>query len=708
MVEMDDVLRKGLAFGQNRDLSWLRFNDRVLDEAADPTVPLMERLRFISIFTSNLDEFFMVRVGSLHMIKKAKKGGKDRRSGRNVSEQLSDIYAAVRGMAIKRDELWDIVTRQLQAAGVRLVTMDSLSATDRSFVTQFVRSQMQPLLSPTVVGGHNPFPACVNKQIYVAAHLRTKKNEDLMGILPLPPGLPQMLYLPGEGLRLLPVAQILLGLTDEVFSGYRVEQKVCFSVTRNADLTPDDDLPHDNSGEDFRESMKKLLGKRRTMAVVRLETSCHSGNFITQALCRALHVEPEHIFVSNAPMAMGWAFELIDKVAAAGRSELLFPAFTPHPAQDLDASQPIAPQVRRRDCLLLFPFESIDPFVKLLEQAAADPTVRTIKITVYRLSQRSRIVAALCRAAERGKQVTVFIELRARFDEQNNIDWSQTLEEAGCQILYGFDEYKTHCKLCQITYVDTRGKVSYITQVGTGNYNEKTCEIYTDISLLTAAADVGEEASRFFGDMAAGRLSEGYAILSPAPLQFKPRLLELIEREAMKGPDGRILMKMNSLTDIELIQALCSASCAGCRVVLNIRGICCLRPGVPGYTDNITVRSIVGRFLEHARIYCFGEGDDEMMYIASADLMTRNTERRVELGLPVRDAALRARIAEWMALILADNTKARLMDTTGAWQPVPRVGPPIDSQALMLTRPAPPPPAAKKRPWWKRLLGIGK
>ncbi len=673
-----------LAFTQNRELSWLAFNDRVLSEATDETVPLLERLKFVSIFTSNLDEFFMIRVGSLFDLQNIKPDSRDKRSGWTPQEQLDAIYAAVRPLYQKREEICASLERQLRVHGICRLAYSELEGPEQKFCTQYFRSSVAPILSPQIVDTHHPFPHLRNNVIHVGAWVKYK-SRDVFAVVPVPDALPPVLFLPGSDLRYIHMEELILAFLEEIFPGYIVQEKLSFCVTRNADINPEDeafDLDSDLH-EDFRKKMKKALRQRTRLAPVRLELSAPISAAFCSYLKQRLPIADPQIYITSAPLKLGYAFSLAGRLPEVKRKALTYPAFTPCLPGDLNPKESILRQVLKKDRLLSYPFESMSPFLNLVREASQDPDVISIKITIYRLARKAKLVEYLCDAAERGKDVTVLIELRARFDEQNNIDWSERLEEAGCTVIYGFEEYKVHSKICLITRRE-HGEIRYITQVGTGNYNEKTAEQYTDLSLLTADQRIGLDATEFFKNMSIGNLDGDYKELLVAPVSLKSTLLQKIDEEIAKRSQGRIVIKINSITDVELIEKLKQASCAGVQVSMIVRGICCILPGVPGKTENIRIVSIVGRYLEHSRIYCFGTGSSESIYLSSADFMTRNTQRRVEVACPIYDREARAKIHRILDACLADNTKARLLQPDGSYVPCPQGGTPVDSQQLMM------------------------
>ena len=669
-----------LPYTQNRELSWLRFNDRVLEEAMDVTVPLLERLKFVAIFTSNLDEFFMIRVGSLYDLAHLNPDSVDKKSGMTPQEQLQAIYKAVRPLYEKRERCFYELADQLEVQGISFLSCKNLLPNDLKFVKQYFKQSVAPILSPQIVDSHHPFPNLQNKVQHVVARLKYKGKETF-GCVAVPSALPQVLYLPGDGVRCIQVSEIIQDHLESLFPGYTCLERVILCLTRNADINPDDDAL-DYSG-DFREKMQKVLGKRKRLAPVRLELSAIVSPELEGYLCDKFALSHHQIYISRAPMSMSFAYELPNKLSATRRSLLSYPPFSPQAPAALAPQEKIMKQLQKQDLLLSFPYESMSPFLQLIREAAQDPAVISIKITIYRLASKAKLVEYLCAAAENGKDVTVLIELRARFDEQNNIDWSERLEEAGCTILYGFEDYKVHSKVCLITRRD-HGTIRYITQIGTGNYNEKTAAMYTDLSLLTADPAIGRDANEFFKNMMIGNLNGSYDCLLVAPVCLKSTLLSLIDREIAKGSQGRILLKLNSVTDLDLMERLRDASCAGVQITMIVRGICCILPGIPKETENLQVFSIVGRYLEHSRIYCFGSGSDEKMYIASADFMTRNTERRVEVACPVYQPAAQARIHHILDLCLRDNIRARRLQPDGSYCHIVSDAAPLDSQQRLM------------------------
>lgn len=675
---MNALYRKG--FTQNRELSWLRFNDRVLSEAMDESVPLLERLKFIAIFTSNLDEFFMIRVGSLFDMMSLKEDLIDNKSGMTPGEQLERIFEAVRPLCKKRDKVFENVEQQLRVYGIYHLTYGELEKNERKSVRQFYKASVQPVLSPQIVDTHHPFPHLANNVIHIGVMLR-HKNRVIFGVLPMPPSLPDVFYFPGSETRYIRLENIVLEYAEQLFAPYTVLEKVAFCVTRNADINPDDEVFADES--DFRKRMKKVLRQRKRLAPVRLELSSSISEDFFSYFMEKLGLSPAQIYRTKAPLKMDYVYGLVSKVSKSKQNALTYSKFTPVWPDTVKRQESILRQVEKKDILLSYPFESMEPFLQMVREAAGDPHVVSIKITIYRMASHTKLVEYLCSAAENGKEVTVLIELRARFDEQNNIDWAERLEEAGCTVIYGFDFYKVHSKVCLITMKGKSG-IQYITQVGTGNYNESTARLYTDLSLLTAHPSIGQDAAEFFKNMAIANLQGEYRHFLVAPVALKSTILALIEGEIAKGTGGRIFIKINSLTDAQIIDKLSQASCAGVKIQMVIRGICCLLPGIPGKTENIQIFSIVGRYLEHSRIYCFGTGAEEKMYISSADFMTRNTERRVEVACPIYDGKIREKIHKIIEAELYDTLKARVLMPDGTYTQKDQKKTPLNSQEYLM------------------------
>lgn len=674
--------RELLNYTQNRELSWLRFDQRVLEEARDKSVPLLERMKFVAIFTSNLDEFFMIRVGSLYDMVQTDEKHRDSRSGMTPQEQLDAIYEAVAPLYKERDKTYTEIKKELSPYGICGLDFKELEADEKKYVKKYFKEQILPVLSPQIVDSSHPFPHLLNKDIYVTASLN--KKEQMLGIVPVPTYVSDILMLPGHDIRYIRMEKVIMEYLHLVFDQYEVSDPNYICVTRNADVSPNDEALEVT--DDFRKLMQNTLHKRRRMAVVRLETAEKLSAKMQEYFCEKFKITPAQIFRTKMPMKLDYMFSIAGNLPESMKRSLVYEPFSPQKSAHVQEGSMLK-QVKKQDILLFYPYESMDPFLKLIKDASADPNVMTIKITIYRLAKKARLVEYLCAAAENGKEVTVLIELRARFDEQNNIDWSERLEEAGCRVIYGFDGYKVHSKICLITYRN-RNEIQYITQVGTGNYNEKTAAMYTDLSLMTADPRIGQDAAEFFKNMSIGNLQGSYQYLIVSPVSLKSSILQMMDEEIQKGKDGRIVMKMNSVTDVDFIRKVSEASCAGVRVDLIVRGICCILPGVPEYTENVRVMSVVGRYLEHPRIFSFGAGKEQKIYIGSADMMTRNTEKRVEVACPVLDEQIRRQINHDLKVMLSDNVKARVMQKDGTYTKRKlkdeSSGKMIDSQAVFM------------------------
>lgn len=674
--------RELLNYTQNRELSWLRFDQRVLEEARDKSVPLLERMKFVAIFTSNLDEFFMIRVGSLYDMVQTDEKHRDSRSGMTPQEQLDAIYEAVAPLYKERDKTYTEIKKELSPYGVCGLDFKELEADEKKYVKKYFKEQILPVLSPQIVDSSHPFPHLLNKDIYVTASLN--KKEQILGIVPVPTYVSDILMLPGHDIRYIRMEKVIMEYLHLVFDQYEVSDPNYICVTRNADVSPNDEALEVT--DDFRKLMQNTLHKRRRMAVVRLETAEKLSAKMQEYFCEKFKITPAQIFRTKMPMKLEYMFSIAGNLPESMKRSLVYEPFSPQKSAHVQEGSMLK-QVKKQDILLFYPYESMDPFLKLIKDASADPNVMTIKITIYRLAKKARLVEYLCAAAENGKEVTVLIELRARFDEQKNIDWSERLEEAGCRVIYGFDGYKVHSKICLITYRN-RNEIQYITQVGTGNYNEKTAAMYTDLSLMTADPRIGQDAAEFFKNMSIGNLQGSYQYLIVSPVSLKSSILQMMDEEIRKGKDGRIVMKMNSVTDVDFIRKVSEASRAGVRVDLIVRGICCILPGVPEYTENVRVMSVVGRYLEHPRIFSFGTGKEQKIYIGSADMMTRNTEKRVEVACPVLDEQIRRQINHDLKVMLSDNVKARVMQKDGTYTKRKlkdeSSGKMIDSQAVFM------------------------
>ena len=663
----------------NRELSWLKFNERVLEEAEDESTPLCERLSFASIYQSNLDEFFMVRVGSLVDQDDVSPKMRENKTHMTAQEQIDAVIARVHELNGRRDEVYARLMEKLEEQGVRLVDFRKIGRQESERLERYFDSEIAPLISPSIVGRRQPFPFLRNKDIYAVVVLEGKKGKYKLGIIPCNAGVfPRLIEVSASEKTYMLAEELILHFIPKVFEGYAVKAKSLIRVTRNADIDADalydDDL-------DYREFMVQLIKRRKRLAPVRLELSRELDGIIVDTLCQYMEVPREFVFQSATPLDLSFLFGIQDVLRQ--RSELFYERRIPQKSPAFASGQPILAQIREKDKLLSYPYESMKPFLEMLTEAANDDNVVSIKMTLYRVAKQSKVVEALCEAAENGKDVLVLVELKARFDEENNIEWSRRLEEAGCNVIYGLDGYKVHSKLCLITRMEETG-VAYYTQIGTGNYNEKTARLYTDLCLMTADRDIGEEANAVFNALAKGETVHETRRLLVAPHCLQNKVLAMMDdeiRRARAGEDAYIGVKINSLTDKAIIDKLIEASCAGVMIELVVRGICCLIAGVPEATENIRVISIVGRFLEHSRIYIFGHGERAKVYIASADFMTRNTLRRVEVAAPVYDPDIRARILAMFDTMLHDNVQAREMGADGQYRRLtPGEDAPLSSQ----------------------------
>lgn len=672
-------LKENNIFKQNREVSWLRFNERILEEADDMTIPILERLKFVSIYATNLDEFFMVRVGSLLDKSIYTPNAIDNKSGMDPKEQLDIIYEISRLLNDKYNNSYKDIEVALRTNGICSLDYNELDNDEQKYVRSYFEEAIYPVLSPQIIDPHHPFPHLKNKSLYIAC-LLSHKDKKIYGIVPVPENIPEYVFLPGKYFRYIHVEKIIFEFIDDLFRTYQMTEKACISVTRNADITPEDDPLSENI--DFRHQMKKLLHLRKRLAVVRLETNQKLGRDLSKYLCKQLDIDNYQIYLMTAPLEMHYVYDLLDDLTQIYNKNLLYKPFKAVETIKVPETD-MMELASRRDLLLHYPYHSMKPFLYLIRQAANDPNVLSIKITIYRMAKKANLVDYLCTAAENGKDVTAMIELRARFDEQNNIDWSEKLEDAGCNVFYGFEEYKCHSKVCLITYRD-KGKIKYITQIGTGNYNESTAKQYTDLSLITGNQEIGEDANEFFKNMSIGSLDGNYKHLLVAPIHMKPKLLDLFNEEIAKGKEGRIFFKINSLTDLDMINNLAKASQAGVEVSMIIRGICCILPEIDSITENITIGAIVGRYLEHSRIYSFGQGDSQKIYISSADLMTRNLDRRVEVACPVYDTDIKEEINKVIETTLQDNIKIRIINNEGEYYKPSKNKEPLICQDLFI------------------------
>lgn len=665
----------------NRELSWLKFNERVLEEAENPEVPLCERMTFVSIYQSNLDEFFRVRVGSLQDQMLISTEIRENKTKMTSAEQIRAIIKEVKKLNQRKDKAYEKLMKKIEEYGITLINHASAKSEEKKFLEKYFMKEIMPLSSPTIVGKRQPFPFLKNGEIYAVVVLETRNKKERIGIIPCSNNmLTRMVELPGGKGRYMLIEDLILHYIGKVFKGYKVKGKSLLRVVRNADI--DADAAYDED-LDYREFMEDLMKQRKKLSPVRIDLSREMDETVVDALCRYLDVTPDRVFRSEAPLDVSFVFQLQDLLRR--NTELFYEKRVPQKSPEFKDGQSILQQITEEDKLLSYPYDSIRPFLKMLTEAAEDDSVISIKMTLYRLAKQSKVIEALCEAAENGKEVVVLVELRARFDEENNIRWSRMLEEAGCQIIYGLEHYKVHSKLCLITRRGENG-IQYITQIGTGNYNEKTARLYTDLSLMTANEQIGMDAARVFQALAKGEVVEDMEHLLVAPKCLQSKVIEKIEEQIQKQKNGEtayIGLKMNSLTDKRIIDKLIDASKAGVKIDMIIRGICCLIPGVEGETENIHVISVVGRFLEHSRIYIFGNGEEAQYYIGSADFMTRNTVKRVEVAAPVYSERLKKRLQDLFDLMLSDNKKARKEDAKGTYSVVEYKGQPINSQELL-------------------------
>lgn len=662
----------------NRELSWLKFNERVLEEAENPEVPLCERLTFASIYQSNLDEFFMVRVGSLYDQTLLDKKIRENKTGMTSQEQIDAILKRTKQINKRKEAVYEELMERVAEQGIRILRFNELDEEGAAYLKRYFESEIAPLISPTVVGRRQPFPFLRNKEIYAVAVLGSKGKKDRLGIIPCTSNIfGRLIAVPGMQGTYMLAEELILHFAPAVFKGYKIKSKSLLRITRNADI--DADALYDED-LDYREFMEGLIKQRKKLAPIRLELSRDIDKKGIVVLCEYLELDDSHVFISSTPLDLSFVFQIQDLLRK--HTELYFPKRTPQRSDQFQDGKSIIEQIREEDKLLSYPYESIRPFLHLLTEAAEDPDVISIKMTLYRVAKQSKVVEALIEAAENGKEVVVLVELRARFDEENNIGWSRLLEDAGCQVIYGLDGYKVHSKLCLITRKNG-GQVEYITQIGTGNYNEKTSRLYTDLSLMTANVEIGLEASNVFQALSKGEVVEHSEHLLVAPKCLQNKVLAMLDEEiahARNGEEAYAGFKLNSLTDKKIIDKLIEASEAGVKIDMVVRGICCLIPGVEGKTENIRIISIVGRFLEHSRIYIFGNSKRRKYYIASADFMTRNTVRRVEVAAPVYDERLQNKLQDMFDIMLADNQKARYLDAEGNYHRVINEEAPLNSQ----------------------------
>ena len=681
---------RDFSYTQNRELSWLRFDNRVLDEAFDESVPLFERLKFVSIFESNLDEFLMVRVGGLSDLAELKKQPVDNKSNMTASEQVEAVVAELPGLLDRWESIFKSIEGKLDTLGVHRARVDSLTPEERTFVTRYFQAYVSPVISPLVIDPRHPFPNLRNGALYLACGLDGVTDEEsLLGLIEIPASMNRVVEIPSPTgtYSYILLEDVILACLDSCFGSYKPLDRALIRVTRNADIDPDGEGVEEE--EDYRQHMKRILKKRLRLQPVVLAVSGSLEKATLKTIRKALELSRRSVFTCDIPLDLGYVFGIEGKIPEHLRNELLFTPFKPQPNPTIDMTRSIREQVLQHDKLLFYPYEAMNPFLDLVHEAAYDPECISLRITLYRVAKQSRLCESLIDAAENGKEVTVLMELRARFDEQNNIEWAERLEEAGCTVIYGSEGFKCHSKICQLTYREGMA-LTRLTLLGTGNFNEKTAKLYSDFMLMTAHPGIGEDANLFFRNLSLGNLRGDYRFLGVAPVGLKPLIMRGLDREiqrALAGEPARVFFKLNSLTDREVIDKIAEASCAGVRVDMIIRGISCLKPGVPGKTENVHVRSIVGRFLEHARVYAFGV-DSDMIYLSSADMMTRNTEHRVEIAFPVLDPTCRALVHEYMGMQLRDNVKARSLTSDGTWVPVERKEgeKPFNSQEALLER----------------------
>ena len=666
----------------NRELSWLKFNERVLEEAENPENPLCERLTFASIYQSNLDEFYMVRVGSLVDQMLLAKDIRENKTNMTPEEQLDAILARTKKLNRKRDVVYEEIMENLEQYGIHMLNFHKIEKEDRNYLERYFEAEVAPVISPSIVGKRQPFPFLRNKEIYAVVVLETKKGKEKLGIIPCSSaGIQRLIPVPGKTGTYMLSEELILHFVSKIFKGYHIKAKSLLRVTRNADI--DADALYDED-LDYREFMVELIKARKKLAPIRLELSREMDGDVVETLCEYLEVDKNYVFRGDIPLDLSFVFQIQDGLRK--RTELCYEKRIPQKSPLFNNHEPILDQIAKKDRFLSYPYESIKPFLTMLHEAANDEDVVSIKMTLYRVAKQSKVVEALIEAAENGKEVFVLVELKARFDEENNIGWSRLLEDAGCHVIYGLDGYKVHSKLCQIMKKKD-GNVEYYTQIGTGNYNEKTARLYTDLSLMTADPKIGMEAARVFQALAMGETVEDMEYLLVAPRCLQNKVLAMIDEEiehAKAGEPAYIGLKMNSLTDKRIMSKLVEASCAGVHIDMVIRGICCLIPGVKGQTENIHIISIVGRFLEHSRIYIFGTQERARIYISSADFMTRNTLRRVEVAAPIEDSDIRMQIQEMFVTMLSDNRKARSMNNKGIYKIEPSDNAPLNSQEVFL------------------------
>ena len=671
VVEIAPADRYDFSYTQNRELSWLRFDNRVLDEAFDETVPLFERIKFVEIFESNLDEFFMIRIGGLSDLATLKHQPVDNKSNMTPAEQIERVFEALPPMMDRAVGVFHEIEAKLEGFGLHRAHPESLTGDERTFVERYFQSYVSPVISPLVIDPRHPFPNLRNGALYLVCSLDSADEGRLLGLIEIPASMNRVVEIPGApgSYSYILLEDIILTCLNSCFGSFVPLDRAVIRVIRNADIDPDGEGVEED--EDYRLHMKRILKKRLRLQPVVLNVSGSLEPETVKTIRKSLDLPSRSVMTRDIPLSLGYVYGLESHLPEGARKQLLFPPFRPQPSPMFEPGRPIAEQVIEGDKLLFYPYESMNTLLDLMHEAAFDDACISMRITLYRVAKQSRLCEALIDAAENGKEVTVLMELRARFDEQNNIEWAERLEEAGCTVIYGSEGFKCHSKICQLTYRHGMA-LTRLTLLGTGNFNEKTAKLYSDFMLMTAHPGIGEDANSFFRNLALGNLRGHYRYLGVAPAGLKPMVMNGLNREierARSGEPARVFFKMNSLTDREIIDKIAEASQAGVQVEMIIRGISCLLPGIPGKTENVHIRSIVGRFLEHARVYSFGV-DSDIIYLSSADMMTRNTEHRVEIAYPVLDPYCRSLVLGYMHAQLTDNVKARSLSSTGTWDTI--------------------------------------
>ncbi|MEG2542102.1 MAG: polyphosphate kinase 1 [Christensenellaceae bacterium] len=669
----------------NRDLSWIKFNERVLQEAEDKSNPLFERLNFVSIYNSNLSEFMRVRVGSLHDRLLLKKDAIDTKSGMTTQEQLRAIHKEIRKLTPRKNRALLEILDALENYGILYKSGDHLTKYEQRFLERYFERNVLPLLSPHIIDKHHPFPFLQNNMMYIAVMLKNKSGSNRLGIIPASGYFERLLLLPSKYIKFTLIEDLIYLFASKVFPKHKVVSRSIFSITRNADIDADEAFfDYDMS---YRDIMEIIVKKRKKLEPVSIDISRSQSDEITKALMKHMNLTTEQVFFNEMPVVLSFVSDLRDTLNDEKFASLFYNPIKPQLTNKIDHLKPLISQIKKKDLLLSYPYEDMKTFVKLLDEAADDSKVKSIKITLYRVARNSRVIDALIKAAENGKEVITVVELRARFDEENNIDWSKRLQEAGASVIYGIEDYKVHSKLLLIT-MKSKNVVSFITQIGTGNYNESTSKLYTDLSLITANDDIALNAQDVFKNLCMGSLVENSDILMVSPLTLKPLILRNIEKEialAKTGAPAELIFKVNSLSDMDIIEKLIEASDAGVSVRMIVRGICCLNVEETGRTRNIKISSIVGRYLEHSRIYCFGTKGRQNIYISSADFMTRNTDRRVEVAVPIWDTDIKNEILSMLDLQLRDTAKARYQ-LNGVYTKADAKPPLLDSQIELARR----------------------